>query len=485
MKFSNFNPTSLVALLLIIFTLISGGVHKTPLEQRLEQSPSYGSITPVGATQFTLAGAGINSTATTIQLTSFTTPDGRPITMAMLGSIGYGALEPQTVAKIEDITFTGVVQNTNGTASLTGVTRGNDFVTPYAASSTLAHAHAGGSTFILTNTAGFYTQFYSLANIATSTNILTFSSTTPPRYDNVAAQGTGSYIASTSEFASVAYVNTVALVSAPNGSTAAKGVYQTATGLQAASSTALGSTGASLVLAGAIATDTPSTPQSVSGSKVIMSQITGYLRQTWLNLTEAFTFSSTTMITANVGTLTATSTTNLAGPVIAPNTWALLTSTTTSVAMKVATSTVTGTPSDIRVTIDIPTASTGAGTYQMAFNGDAGNNYGISWTNNQAGAAAVANGFSASSPISISGNSGGGSSTTSPAFFDASIRNVLANRKSVLWRGTLSDASSDSPLIITGGAIWNNTSATITTIQVMTTGTSLPTGTTIKIYGSN
>lgn len=127
------------------------------------QPVHLGAFSPVQGTQFYLSGAGITSTANTIQLTSFQTPDGRNLTMSMFGSTGYAALEPGT-SKLEDVTFTGITQNGNGTATLTGVTRGNDFVTPYAASTTLAKAHSGGATFILSNTAGFYGGEFALLN---------------------------------------------------------------------------------------------------------------------------------------------------------------------------------------------------------------------------------------------------------------------------------------------------------------------------------
>lgn len=131
---------------------------------------------PVGGYQYYLSGAGITSSATTIQLTSLKTPDGREITMDMFGSIGYGALDPQTTSKLENITFTGITQNsTNDTALLTGVTRGVDFVTPYASDSSLKKSHTGGATFILTNTASFYgTEFGMVNNPSTVTNYWTF-----------------------------------------------------------------------------------------------------------------------------------------------------------------------------------------------------------------------------------------------------------------------------------------------------------------------
>ena len=263
------------------------------------QPAVLGSVTPVGANSFFLSGAGITSTANTIQLTTFQTPDGRNITMSMLGSVGYAALEPGT-SKLEDITFTGVTQNPNGTALLTGVTRGNDFVTPYAASSTLAKAHAGGSTLILTNTAGFYTQFLSVNNANTIYGVNTFSSTSPPRYDQPGAQAGGSYIATTSEFASVAYVNAIALSGVANATQSVKGILQNATGLQAASSTLLGSTGASLALTSGIASDTPGTVQASSASTVLISNLKGFLSQAWLDLSAAWAFTGSVTIPCSV-----------------------------------------------------------------------------------------------------------------------------------------------------------------------------------------
>lgn len=138
--------------------------------------PVSASSFPVGTTQFYLSGAGVTSSATTIQLTSFTTPDGRPITMSMFGTVGYGALEPGTVAKLEDISFTGITQNVNGTAILTGVSRGMDFVTPYTPTSSLGKSHAGGATFIITDTAGFLgTEFAQVNNNETITGTWTFN----------------------------------------------------------------------------------------------------------------------------------------------------------------------------------------------------------------------------------------------------------------------------------------------------------------------
>lgn len=138
--------------------------------------PTYAASYPVGGTTYYLAGAGINSTASTIQLTSFKTPDGNNIVMTSFGAKGYGALEVGT-SKLENISFTGVTQNANGTALLTGVSRGLLFTTPFTASTTLAKAHSGAANFVLSNTASYYgDQFAFVNNPSVVTDYWTFPS---------------------------------------------------------------------------------------------------------------------------------------------------------------------------------------------------------------------------------------------------------------------------------------------------------------------
>lgn len=259
---------------------------------------SFGAFTPVQGQTYTLQGAGVNATQTTIPLASFTTPDGRALTMSMFGSIGYGAIEPNTTSKIEDITFTGITQNANGSAVLTGVSRGLDFVSPYLASSTLGKAHAGGSYFILSNTAGFYGQQFLFAGTnSTSSAVMVFGSTTPPRYDADPIWANFS----TQVLADVSYVNSVVAAGAANASETVKGIIQLATGAQSAAGTSAGSTGARLVVPNSLATSTPysGTPQ---GSFPTSAATGGKISQLWIDLTQAFSFS---------GGLTSTATTTL------------------------------------------------------------------------------------------------------------------------------------------------------------------------------
>ncbi len=127
--------------------------------------PSYGDFNPTGGTTYRLSSS-IGTTDTTIRLSSFKEPVSNiPYTMSYLGTdIGYGTLDPQN-SRSEFISFTGITQNSNGTASLTGVTRGlarspgasSDGCTT--ASSTLRQSHSGQSIFILSDSPCFFNEY--------------------------------------------------------------------------------------------------------------------------------------------------------------------------------------------------------------------------------------------------------------------------------------------------------------------------------------
>ncbi len=113
--------------------------------------------------KFKLAGGGISISSTSITLQTFSLPDGTLIDSTMLGAINYATLEPGGT-KEEIISFTGVTQNIDGTATLTGVTRGLQFAYPYTADSSLALSHGGGVTFILSNNPQMYDNFANKKN---------------------------------------------------------------------------------------------------------------------------------------------------------------------------------------------------------------------------------------------------------------------------------------------------------------------------------
>lgn len=120
------------------------------------------------------------------------------------------------------------------------------------------------------------------------------------------------------------YIDGQIVAGSSAGSNTVAGIFMTATGLQAASSTASGIFNLITylrVLPSSIATDTPNVGSNTSD--VLMSDLTGHLKQGWLDLTQPFTLSgawnflssvteaTTTSYVMNVGSLTATSSVTL------------------------------------------------------------------------------------------------------------------------------------------------------------------------------
>lgn len=129
----------------------------------------------VQAPKFSLAGSGCTASATSIIVSSFKLSDGTTdIVMTNFGTIAYATIEPGT-SRMENISFTGVTQNSDGTATLTGVTRGLRFVDPYDAVSANQYPHAGGSVLVLSNSSAFYNGFVNNDDDETILGLYTFT----------------------------------------------------------------------------------------------------------------------------------------------------------------------------------------------------------------------------------------------------------------------------------------------------------------------
>lgn len=101
----------------------------------------------------TLAGSGVTATATSVVLSSLkhlAAVGSTNVVTADLGDICYATFEPGTTRE-EVISFTGVTQNANGTATLTGVTRNLYPYSPYTQYSATGLAHAGGSYLVISD----------------------------------------------------------------------------------------------------------------------------------------------------------------------------------------------------------------------------------------------------------------------------------------------------------------------------------------------
>lgn len=155
----------------------------------------------------TLAGSGVTATATSVTVSSFkhlAAVGSSNVVTADLGDVCYATFEPGT-AREELISFTGVTQNSDGTATLTGVTRNLKPYSPYDQYSATGLAHAGGSYLVVSDN--------------------------PQLFDGL-----------------VDYIDGVAVAGAPNASTSAKGIVELGTSAEINAGTATGGTGAALAV---------------------------------------------------------------------------------------------------------------------------------------------------------------------------------------------------------------------------------------------
>lgn len=282
---------ALLALGLAVVALFLPLASSPNLQVQESRTEPLGGNNAVGGKVYYLSGSGISASQTTLTLTNFDIAGGtQNLTMTDFGDLGCGTVEPGHTSRQEFVSFTGVTQNADGTAQLTGVTRGLAPIPPYTASTTLQDSHAGGSTFVISNSPPcFYEGYANLTQTESILGLWTYSSTTPPKYDyNPSfASSASTTLASIGFVASTSYSGTV------DASETVKGIVELATGLEAASSTSSGSA-ARLVLPASQATTTPG---SVDGNYVVVSKFNKKLDQIWLDLTEAFTWTGSNTFT--------------------------------------------------------------------------------------------------------------------------------------------------------------------------------------------
>jgi hypothetical protein len=157
----------------IIFVMSLAG-YSVPLDD----SANLGSYYTVGAKNYYLGGAGVSGTDTSIALTSFTIPvSGADLTMTNFGEIGFATIDPSSPTRQEFISFTGITQNVDGTATLTGVSRGLLPVYPYTTDNAYKKAHPGGSVLIISNSPQVYNEFAAKKNTETISGAWTFNAT--------------------------------------------------------------------------------------------------------------------------------------------------------------------------------------------------------------------------------------------------------------------------------------------------------------------
>lgn len=245
------------------------------------QGPIVGTTQPIAGTTYLLAGSGVSQTGTSITLSSFTLPqNGYKIPDSALSDTFYITLEPGSPTKQEIVSCTIDTQNANGTATFTGCTRGLSPIPDYTASTSLRFSHGGGTQVIFSNPPQFYADFAQLQNSNTFSGAVTF--TNSPTLTNACTVGSAN-----SAICSKAYVDSVAVAGASNANETTKGIGELATGVEAASSTSLGSTAARLLLPASLAS---SSPWSTSTSTLVMTRLDGKINPLFIATSSGETY---------------------------------------------------------------------------------------------------------------------------------------------------------------------------------------------------
>jgi hypothetical protein len=153
--------------------------------------------------------------------------------MANIGTdIVYATIAPKTTSS-EFISFTGITQNADGTATLTGVTRGLSRSTPFTESATFKLPHSGQSQLILSNSPQQINEYVTKRNAETVSGIKTFATGATPL---ITDDPTTDLMAANKK-----YVDATASFGAPLANTSTAGIVQQATQAQVDAKTADGS----------------------------------------------------------------------------------------------------------------------------------------------------------------------------------------------------------------------------------------------------
>lgn len=458
-------------------------------------------VQPSGVLPATLSGSGISSSASSLTVTSFTIPQtGQLIQDSDLSSTFYLTLESGNRTKQEFISCTTLTQNSGGTATFSGCIRGLSPIYPYAASTTLALPHGGGTNVVVeSNSPSFYSQFAALANnnLFTGQQAFTLTPTSTP------------VCASASELCNKTYVDSVAIAGASNSDDSTKGIVEMATRSEASTGTSFGGTGARLALGANIATSSCITAQN---QVLVASSTTGKLSGNCFDTTNnAYTF--TKAITFNSATSTFNATTSIAAsantapliingvttswPSTAPTAsstpvfdtsgnvtytrpeFTLIASTTLTSVLSTTTLSWTAPAggTDLKIVIAIPSFSGNVPTVYINFNGDTGNNY--TYGAVLEGGTGETGGTSLGA-FSLIGNPGSNSTVGWHIVFNMS--NAPALKKLASWTGSRDSNAS----VFMGGGSWNNTTARVSSITVGGGNVNtMAVGTKISVYASS
>jgi len=486
----------------IVSLLVGLGLYEIPVSPPLPQpapvliysttpapvpdGPFFSAFNPAGGLTYRLQSS-VGTTDTTINLSSFQNRSELDLTMINLNTdIGYGTISPQT-SRSEFVSFTGITQNSNGTAQLTGVKRGISDLFPYTASTTLRNAHAGQSIFILSDSPALFDEYTKRRSEETITGLWIFASTSRPIIDS------GDLATSSTQLVTKQYVDTVTNQGAATSTETNGGIVELATLAEVASTTA-STLAKPLVVQAEHATSTP----TIDDTYLAMSENDGFLHQDWLDLNEEFVFASTTADKVAATDLTATGTLKFGNTAMTvPSVdgidnqvlrlsgastlvwenfdWELLASTTATAATTTFQEQIPK-RTFLKIHFFIAGKSVDDGI-DIEFNLDTGNNYARSQSVDIGAISKAAN----QPQIRL------GSATSTASYSTWEIYNRVDSQKLLDGSTTEVSTGASAPTILLQTAVWNNTSERINNIQIETqTGTpTFSEGSQLLIYGSS
>ncbi len=282
--------------------------------------PTFGadSTLTIAGFSYYLAGSGISSSASSITLTSLTFPQsGYKIQDSDLSTTFYITLEPGSRTRQEVASCTTATQNADGSATLSGCSRGLLPYSPYTASSTYAFAHGGGTTVVFSNPPQLYNDAVFKGNAAQVSGIWSFASSSLPRASTTPTYGSGDEL----KFVTYGQLASTSFSGVVDASLTQKGIVEQATKAETAAGTATGGTTAPLF--------TPTAYFNASSSATTTVPVTngsGKLDPNFIDGSGSYAFSGTnthsgsetftgTKTLSGTTTLTSTSTLNASGTV--------------------------------------------------------------------------------------------------------------------------------------------------------------------------
>lgn len=265
---------------------------------KIVQDPIIAGTQPVAGFNYYLAGAGVNASASSITFQSLTIPQtGYKLQDSDFSDTFYITFEPGNSKKQEIIACTVVTQNVGGTATVSGCSRGMLPFTPFTASSTYAFPHGGSTIAIFSDPPQLFNEYPAKANNEQISGAWGFAQL---------PTSTTSTPTNPQQLITLYQFQQATTTGGINASETAKGVSELATGVEAASSTLSGSTGARLSIPTAITTSSRQT----TGNFVPVTQTDGTLKSNFIDQTAGYSWSgSNTFSGTNNFTATTTMTT--------------------------------------------------------------------------------------------------------------------------------------------------------------------------------